>query len=70
MAYLDITRTQRASGRNRSILARVWAYLELRRQRNALLHMTARELEDIGVTEAQAAAEASRPFWDAPAHWR
>jgi uncharacterized protein YjiS (DUF1127 family) len=27
-------------------------------------------LQDIGITRAEARAEARRPVWDAPAHWR
>lgn len=41
----------------------------LHRQRSALRRLDARALEDIGLTRAQAEAEANRPLWDAPAHW-
>jgi len=40
------------------------------RQRRVLETLDDRALEDIGVTRAEAAAEARRPFWDAPATWR
>jgi uncharacterized protein YjiS (DUF1127 family) len=34
-------------------------------ERDALASMSERELRDIGVTPAQAYAEASKPFWSA-----
>ncbi|WP_051588052.1 DUF1127 domain-containing protein [Actibacterium mucosum] len=40
------------------------------RQRRALAKLTDHELEDIGITRAQAEAEAKRPAWDAPHGWR
>lgn len=41
----------------------------LHRQRAALRRLDARALEDIGVSRAQADAEASRAPWDAPTLW-
>ncbi|TMM51854.1 DUF1127 domain-containing protein [Sulfitobacter sabulilitoris] len=43
--------------------------LALWRSRRALARLDATALDDIGVTAAQAKAEASRPFWDAPQTW-
>lgn len=40
------------------------------RQRRALKSLDTAALDDIGVTRAQASAEASRPIWNAPASWR
>lgn len=40
------------------------------RQRRALRDLDDAMLRDIGLTRAQAVQEASRPFWDAPRHWR
>ena len=45
-------------------------YLGLWRQRRALAQLDAHRLDDIGLTRAEAQAEAARPIWDAPAHWR
>ncbi|SDE19438.1 DUF1127 domain-containing protein [Ruegeria marina] len=45
-------------------LAALW------RQRRALANLDDRALEDIGLSRAQADAEARRPFWDAPDFWR
>lgn len=48
---------------------RVLNLLALARQRRRLAGLDDRALEDIGVTRAQANAEANRPFWDAPDTW-
>ncbi len=40
------------------------------RQRRALARLDAAALDDLGLTRAQAQAEAKRPLWDAPATWR
>jgi len=40
------------------------------RQRRVLQHLDDRALEDIGITRAQAEAEARRRPWDAPETWR
>ena len=39
------------------------------RQRQALKALDDAALHDIGVTRAQARAEARRPVWDAPTNW-
>jgi uncharacterized protein YjiS (DUF1127 family) len=44
--------------------------LAARRHRRALLKLEPHLLRDIGLTDADARAEASRPFWDVPSHWR
>ncbi len=43
--------------------------LELRRQRRALSRLSDQLLTDIGLTRAEAEAEARRSLWDAPGHW-
>lgn len=47
----------------------LFAYLDLYKQRRALLKMDADQLSDLGLTKSQALAEAKRPIWDVPAHW-
>ncbi len=42
----------------------------LRRSRRALADMSDHQLRDIGLDRETADAEANRPFWDAPPHWR
>jgi uncharacterized protein YjiS (DUF1127 family) len=44
--------------------------LALRRQRNRLLDLDARMLDDIGVTPSEAMREARRLMWDVPDRWR
>ena len=42
----------------------------VRRQRRDLPSLEDHLLDDIGLTQSQADAEAKRPVWDVPAHWR
>lgn len=60
------TRPHRA---RRSLLGRLALALSLGRQRAHLARLDDRLLRDIGISRAQAEAEAARG-WDAPAHWR
>lgn len=39
------------------------------RSRRALARLDAARLSDIGLSVAQAQAEAQRSIWDVPAHW-
>ena len=48
-------------------VARLLTALALHRQQQALLTRDAALPRDIGLTRAQALAEAGRPLWDAPA---
>lgn len=48
----------------------VFGYLDLYRQRRALAKMDNAQLVDLGLTRAEAQAEAKRPIWDAPNHWQ
>ncbi|MEW2913694.1 DUF1127 domain-containing protein [Leisingera sp. JC11] len=52
-----------------SLTARLRLHLAAWRQRRQLARLDARALEDIGVTRAQADAEARGGFWKAPDHW-
>ncbi len=54
----------------RGLLPRLIALFALRRQRHQLRHLPPHMLRDIGLTEEEARAEADRPLWDAPPHWR
>jgi uncharacterized protein YjiS (DUF1127 family) len=51
------------------LLPRLVAMMALNRQRARLAQLDDAQLRDIGLTRAEADAEANRPFWDAPAHW-
>ncbi|NBZ88666.1 DUF1127 domain-containing protein [Stagnihabitans tardus] len=44
--------------------------LTLHRSRRGLAALDDHMLRDIGLTRAEAEAEAERPLWDAPGHWQ
>jgi uncharacterized protein YjiS (DUF1127 family) len=50
--------------------ARLAAAARLARSRKGLARLDAHLLRDIGLTSAEAQAEADRPVWDAPSHWK
>lgn len=56
-----------AAPRPANFLARVFGVW---RQRRALSSLDAHLLRDIGLSEEAAQAEARRPAWDVPTHWR
>ncbi|MBU2980769.1 DUF1127 domain-containing protein [Lentibacter algarum] len=45
------------------------ALLQTRKSRRALGALSAEQLRDIGLTQAQAKAESRRPAWDVPQYW-
>lgn len=53
-----------------NLLRRLFSALSLGRQRIHLASLDDHMLRDIGIDRAAAEAEASRPIWDAPSHWR
>lgn len=55
--------------RHQSLLARLSTIFAVARQRRALLALDPHQLRDIGITPAQATAEAQKPVWNVPAHW-
>jgi len=66
MTTLTQTTRRSAAGRRFSLAA----MLGLARQRRDLSQLDAHMLRDIGVTPDEARAEARRPLWDVPRHWR
>jgi uncharacterized protein YjiS (DUF1127 family) len=54
----------------RRIIATLGARASLARSRRALARLDDRLLADAGLSPAQARAEAARPGWDVPPHWR
>lgn len=44
-------------------------WIALHRQRRQLAELDDHQLADIGVSRAEAEAEAARPAWDVPDHW-
>jgi len=59
--YLAISRNPARKG--------LMAHIDLYRQRKALRGLTDTQLNDIGLTRAEALTEANRTMWDAPNHW-
>ena len=45
-------------------------YISLYRQRRALAALDDTRLADLGLSRHEADAEAARPVWDAPSHWK
>ncbi|MBT2129635.1 DUF1127 domain-containing protein [Planktotalea lamellibrachiae] len=43
--------------------------LDIRRERKALSALSDAQLDDIGLSHAQAQQEATKPIWDVPSHW-
>ena len=56
--------------RRQGLLPRLFALLSLRRQRGRLRDLPPHMLRDIGLSPEEARAEADRPIWDVPPHWR
>jgi uncharacterized protein YjiS (DUF1127 family) len=50
--------------------ARALGLAALARSRRSLLKLDDHLLRDIGLTRAEALAEAERASWDAPSHWK
>ena len=71
------TRTALRPARAASWMQRISHVRALCRSRRALASLTDAQRADVGLSKAQAEAEAKRPFWDAPGdiwdapnHWR
>lgn len=56
--------------KRRSLRLRVSEFFALARQRRQLAELDPHILSDIGLTQAQAAAEAQKTPWDVPNHWQ
>jgi len=56
-------------GTPRRLLARISTAIAVRRQRAELARLPETLLADLGLTRAEALAEAQRPLWDVPARW-
>lgn len=52
-----------------SFLDRLIAMDATYRERSKLSKMDARQLEDTGITQADAMAESAKPVWNVPHHW-
>ena len=65
---------QTQTTRRPNSLRAIWQHLlrsaALARSRGQLTMLDDHQLRDIGRTRAEAEAEATRPTWDVPPHWR
>ena len=52
------------------VFAKIADGLGVWRQRRHLARLDDAALTDIGLTRAEAHAEAQKPIWDVPQHWR
>lgn len=52
------------------VFPRIYRAFAVAGQRNKLAQLDDTRLADIGITRAEAKAEASRPFWDVPKGWK
>lgn len=52
------------------VFARISRAFALTEQRHKLSELDDSRLEDLGLSRAEAQAEARRPFWDAPKGWK
>jgi len=66
MALFDVALTAPKS-RSESLFAFAAKAAAIHRQRAALKRLDDTALADLGLTRAEADAEAARPFWDVPA---
>ncbi|MBR9863231.1 MAG: DUF1127 domain-containing protein [Rhodobacteraceae bacterium] len=65
-----VTPLPRMTKRPRGLFRRLADAFHLRSQRLRLMQLTDQQLADIGLTRADAEAEARRSLWDAPSHWK
>lgn len=63
---LDTTPCKNEFGALKMVLSIIKDMLKVSRQRHALAGLTHDQLQDIGLTHAEAQVEAARPFWDLP----
>lgn len=71
MPSLAILLSRRLPGPSRRpLLSRLLHLAALRRNRSRLAQLDDHLLRDIGLTRDEARAEAERPVWDVPSHWR
>ena len=68
MPLLSLSRASRR--RTARPLLALRQMLALHRQRRELAQLDDRALADIGLDRDTAQAEARRPVWDIPSHWR
>jgi uncharacterized protein YjiS (DUF1127 family) len=71
MSTFQLTAHLRQTGSTLTRLpARLLGLSAVARSRRGLIHLDDHLLRDIGLDRAEALAEASRPLWNAPSHWK
>lgn len=61
---------QNCQPKPRSVVASLREMIALSRQRRQLRALDNHMLADIGISRTEAVAEAQKPVWNAPLHWR
>ena len=69
ISFLETSRTHSRPATLPSFGRLVSRALVVHRTRRALATLDHDRLRDIGLTRAQADAEAARPLWDVPSYW-
>ncbi len=69
MTTLTHNCTTLSATRPRGFWTRLASVGTLYRHRRALAEMPSYMLDDIGISRAEAMAEAAKPLWDVPQHW-
>lgn len=67
MTHIELTRPRHAARKPLGTV--ILGLINLARQRRTLAGLDDAALKDIGLTRAEARAEAARPLWDAPENW-
>lgn len=67
---MTLIHASRPAARRTGLLARLARAYGIWRQRQALRRLDDLRLRDLGISRAEAEAEARRPIWDAPETWR
>ena len=70
LSIQDIQIQSACQPKRRSLRLRVNEFFALARQRRQLAELDPHILSDIGLTQAQAAAESRKTLWDVPNHWQ
>nr|WP_325249670.1 DUF1127 domain-containing protein [Amylibacter sp.] len=70
MAYTTTTPARRRPSGQQGWLSKLLAAGRLHKERRALTRLSNQQLSDIGITRAEADAEANRGLWDVPNHWK
>lgn len=54
----------------KAVFSAIMTLADVAKQRRALGKLDTSRLEDLGISQHAAKAEADKPFWNAPNHWK